>query len=183
MTLLKRSVSVIVVSFVLAIVIGFFLPSRAHVERSIIVDAPPEAVFPLVNNLREFNKWSPWSEKDPAADYVFDGPDSGVGARLTWASNKPDVGSGSQEIIASDPHKLVRTQLDFGAQGVATAHFILIPQDGNKTQVTWGFDADFGWDLLGRYFGLWFDYWIGPDYEHGLEKLKQAAESSTQQTQ
>ena len=34
-----------------------------------------------------------------------------------------------------------------------------------------------GWDLLGRIFGLMMDAMVGPDYEAGLENLKQLAEA------
>ena len=49
--------------------------------------------------------------------------------------------------------------------------------------MTWGFDADllegqtlYG-GLLARYFGLFFDRWIGSDYEAGLDRLKALVES------
>jgi ribosome-associated toxin RatA of RatAB toxin-antitoxin module len=41
------------------------LPSEQHVERSIIVNADPAEVFSLVNDYREFNKWSPWAMAGP----------------------------------------------------------------------------------------------------------------------
>ena len=51
------------------------------------------------------------------------------------------------------------------------------------TRVTWGFDSDlvegqgFFGGLLARYFGLFFDRWIGSDYEQGLANLKAYAEA------
>jgi hypothetical protein len=44
---------------------GMLLPSEQHVERSIIVNADPAEVFSLVNDYREFNKWSPWAMAGP----------------------------------------------------------------------------------------------------------------------
>lgn len=166
----------------LLVVIGLFLPSSAHVERSVTIQAPPSAVFPLINDLRAFNEWSPWARIDPNTQYRFEGPESGTGAKMTWASEHPDVGSGSQEIIASEADRRVTVALDFGAQGTATAYYDILAQD-DGTLVTWGFDTDFGYDLVSRYFGLLFDRLIGADYEKGLVNLKELAESQSASTQ
>ncbi|MFC6979008.1 hypothetical protein [Microbulbifer taiwanensis] len=37
---------------------------------------------------------------------------------MSWSSDNPNVGSGSQTITASEPDSLVRTELDFGDQGL-----------------------------------------------------------------
>ncbi len=176
----KRLLAAVAVLLVIVVTVGLFLPDRVHVERSIVIDAPPERVFPLVNDYRNFNQWSPWYGMDPDARYRFDGPESGVGAKLSWDSDNPDVGSGSQQIVESRANALVRTHLDFGDQGVAEARFTLSPE-GTGTRVTWGFDTDFGYNLVGRYFGLLFESMIGPDYEQGLANLKRVAESPPQQ--
>jgi hypothetical protein len=155
--------------------IGFFLPRTAEVERSVSIGAPAEKIFPLINDFQKFNDWSPWARRDPNTEYRFEGPESGVGAKMFWSSDNPDVGSGSQEIVESAVDKSVRTRLDFGAQGKAEAYFDLTTE-GDGTRVVWGFHSDFGTNLIGRYMGLMFDEWIGADYEAGLVNLKQLAE-------
>ena len=95
---------------------------------------------------------------------------------MHWSSDHPEVGSGQQAIVAVTPDRSVQTCLDFGAQGVAHATFEFEPKS-DGCRVTWGFEADFGYDLVGRYFGLMFDRWIGADYEKGLANLKALAES------
>jgi effector-binding domain-containing protein len=173
--ILKRILIVLVVLFVASVVVGLLLPSSAHVQRSTTIAAPPAAVFAVVNSFKRFNEWSPWYELDPAARYVYSGPQQGVGARLEWSSDKPEVGSGSQEIIASEPDKRVRNKLDFGSQGTAESEFSIVPVD-QGSEVTWSFDSQFGYDLLQRYFGLLFEKWIGADFEKGLAKLKTVVE-------
>jgi len=61
-------------------------------------------------------------------------------------------------------------------------YYTLQEQDG-VTEVNWGFDTDvtsgqglFG-SIMTRYFGLFFDRWLGSDYEQGLANLKRLAES------
>jgi uncharacterized protein YndB with AHSA1/START domain len=176
MRFLKRLFLGLVVLVLIAAVVGLFLPASAHVERSTTINAAPEAIFPLVNDFHRFQEWSPWAKIDPNAKTTLEGPDSGVGAKMSWHSDDPNVGSGSQEILESDPPTDVKVALDFGDKGKAVAFYRLEAQ-GSATKITWGFDAPFGYNLLGRYFGLMFDKWIGPDYEKGLASLKALVES------
>ena len=160
---------------VVALAIAYILPGQVRVERETVINAPPADVFELVNGFESFNQWSPWYERDPDGDYKIEGPANGVGARMIWASDHPEVGEGSQEIIESVEDKLVRTKLDFGEMGNANAFFEIEPT-GEYTKLVWGFDSDLGLNPVSRYFGLMFDRWIGSDYEHGLAKLKTLAE-------
>jgi uncharacterized protein YndB with AHSA1/START domain len=159
------------------LVVGLFLPTSAHVERSIVTSAAPDTVYGIASGFGRFNEWSPWFELDSQAAYTYSGPASGVGARMAWTSDKPDVGSGSQEIVAVEPGRKVTTRLDFGEQGQATSTLTIEP-DGAGSRVTWAFDTSFEGDFLGRYFGLLFDRWIGAGYEKGLARLKAVAEAA-----
>ncbi len=159
----------------LLVVIGVLLPRTVRVERSIVVQASPEQIWPYINGYAQFNEWSPWAARDPDATYTITGPASGVGARMEWQSENPNVGSGSQEVTVSNPYSHMEVALDFGDQGRGISFFDLTPTDGG-TEVTWGFDTDFGWDLIGRYFGLVFDSLLGPDYEAGLQNLQRVVE-------
>ena len=158
------------------VVLSVFLPATAHVERSIVVKASPNEIFPYVNNLKAFNRWSPWFERDPDAQYEFTGPSNGVGMKMKWQSESDRVGSGSQEIVESRAPDFVATRLDFGQQGAANAEWRLEPSNGS-TLVVWGFDSELGSNPMSRYFGLMMDSFIGADYEQGLENLKTLVES------
>lgn len=175
MKLVKTTILICLASLGVLVIIGLILPQQVQVERSITIETSQHKIFPLVNNLHRFNEWSPWQQKDPDTQYRFEGPESGVGAKMYWISNHPQVGSGHQKIIESQLNTRVRTHLDFGAQGEAYAYFNLTP-GGDDTTVVWGFTSEFGMDLIGRYMGLMFDTWIGSDYEAGLENLKKLAE-------
>jgi hypothetical protein len=171
---MKKLLAVVIVLAVLAVAVGLMLPSAVHVERRILIAAPASAVFPYVNDYRLFNRWSPWAKKDPGTRYTYSGPESGVGAKLGWTSKV--MGEGSQEILESDPDRRVKVALDFGEMGRASATYSL-QVEGGGTRVTWGFDEDFGNNLLARYFGLVLERFIGEDYEQGLANLKAVVES------
>jgi len=175
MKLLKGLFYAVLALLAAVLVIGLFLPKSAHVERSITTAASPATVYGIVSGFKRFNEWSPWFDLDPQARYTYSGPESGVGAKMAWASDKPDVGSGSQEITAVEPGRSVTTKLDFGSQGISTSTLTITPE-GRGSRVVWAFDADFTGNFPGRYFGLMFDRFIGKDYEKGLARLKALAE-------
>jgi len=176
MKIIKTALKVLLLAIVLLGIVGVFLPDSTHVERSKVIDAPQATVFVLINGFENFNRWSPWYSRDPQAEFTYEGPDQGVGAKMSWTSEDKDIGTGSQEIVESKPYELVRTHLDFGRQGGAEAHFELKPVEAG-TEVTWGFETEFGWNLVGRYFGLFIDRFVGTDYEEGLANLEEYAES------
>lgn len=162
--------------FVLLVVVGLFLPRHIHVERDILIDAPRYKVATVLSTFKTFNHWSPWASRDPQTRYLYEGPHAGPGAIMHWESNHPEVGSGSQEIIRVVPGERIETRLDFGDQGTADAYFQLSETD-TGTRVVWGFDTDFGYNLIGRYVGQVMDAMLGPDYEAGLVRLKNYVES------
>lgn len=178
----KKIFYAVVIALVLFFIGGLFLPRHAHVERSIEIQRPTATVFTVLNSYRSFAAWSPWAERDPGAVYELSGPEAGAGARLSWSGDPRLVGTGWQEITESRPYSLVRMHLDFDQQGVADSYF-QIGQTAAGTHLTWGFDTDLlegqGWfgGVLARYFGLFFDKWIGADYELGLTRLKAHLES------
>src|SRR5687767_5883454 len=68
---------VLVIAFV---VLVMFQPSRFRVERSAVMGAPRAVVFAQVNDFHNWEAWSPWAKRDPAAKSTFEGPASGTGA-------------------------------------------------------------------------------------------------------
>jgi uncharacterized protein YndB with AHSA1/START domain len=177
MKILKGLLVVVVALVALFLGVGLFLPTTAHVERSIATTASPEAVYGIVSDFRRFNEWSPWASLDPGTKYTYSGPESGVGARMEWTSDDPDVGSGSQEVVAVEPGRSVTSKLEFGTQDQATTTLTLTPE-GGVTTILWAFDSNFEGNFLGRYFGLMLDRFVGADYEKGLARLKALAEAS-----
>jgi effector-binding domain-containing protein len=179
---LKKVFSIVLVLFAAFVVTGYLLPKQVHIERSITIDRPASMMFELLNSYRHFNDWSPWAGRDPNAEFVISGPESGVGARMSWIGEPHLVGSGWQEIVASKPYEKINIKLDFDAQGIADTGFTLVAQ-GDATVITWFFDSDLTEGVnyldsfLARYFGLLFDRWVGGDYELGLANLKRFAES------
>ncbi len=176
MTLFRKVVLGIGGVIALLAVVGLLLPRHIHIERAVTIAAPQATVFTVLNGFTHFNRWSPWSQLDPNAKYTFEGPRSGVGARLSWVGDPATMGSGAQAIITSEPWERVQTDFDFGPQGKAIGTYTLT-RDAGETRVVWGFNTDLGLNPVSRYLGLMFDTMIGRDYERGLAALKTFVES------
>ena len=164
--------------FIVALVagIGYLLPRHIRVERSITVSAPPAVVYAQFAGFRQFNKWSPWAELDPKTVYTFDGPETGAGAHMTWKSPMKNVGAGEQKIVEAKPYEYVKTDINFGEQGVAQSEARFAAADSG-TQVTWSFTSDLGGNPIVHYFGLMIPGAVGRDYDRGLMRLKALVEA------
>ncbi|TNE37181.1 MAG: hypothetical protein EP347_08840 [Alphaproteobacteria bacterium] len=167
--MLKKILIGLVGVIVLALVVAMLMPGSMQVERSVVIAASKDRVYAELNSYRTFNDWSPWADLDPNATYTFEGPVSGVGARMTWLGNK-DVGSGHQEIVASTPDR-IDVRLEFTGMGGGDSYFLFQEVEGG-TEVVWGFYSEHGLNPINRAMGPVASKFVGRDYERGLENLK-----------
>ncbi len=158
----------------LLIIVGLLLPARATISTSVMIDTHGATVFALLNDFRRVRLWSPMLDTDPNARVVFSGPERGVDAQMTWDGRI--IGSGTQVITASRPFEYVETAINPGERGAARAWFELVAGNG-QTAVTWTFEADYGYNLVGRYFALLLKGVVKRDQAVGLATLQQLAES------
>jgi uncharacterized protein YndB with AHSA1/START domain len=151
-------------------------PDTFRVERSTTIKASPEKIYPLINDLHSWTKWSPYEKKDPDMKRTHSGAASGQGAVYEWDGDK-NVGKGRMEITESSPASRVVIKLDFLAPFEAhnTAEFTFQPQ-GDATQVTWSMygPANYMSKLMSVFFNM--DKMVGDDFAIGLANLKAAAE-------
>lgn len=164
----------VVGSVILLILIGFALPREHRVEVTTEIDAPQATVFALVNDFRRVTLWAPWANTDPNARLIYSGTGRGAGATVTW--DGAIIGSGTQTITESRPFEYVGVVMSPGEPAEAKSWFRLEPGTGT-THVHWGFEADYGMNIVGRYFASMLGSVVKRDYEAGLANLKELAES------
>lgn len=147
-----------------------------RVERSTTIAAPPEAIFPHINDFRAWAAWSPYERMDPGLAKTYSGAPSGKGAVYEWVGKKS--GSGRMEIVSSEAPAKIIIQLDFTKpmQAHNTAEFILEPQ-GAGTRLTWAMHGPA--TTFSKVMGLFFsmDKLVGREFEKGLANLKAMAET------
>src|SRR5262249_54492555 len=130
--------ALIVVAVIVAgvLIAASLRPNTFRVERSTVINAAPEKIYPMINDLHRFNTWNPYEEMDPDVKGSYSGADAGKGAAYAWESKK--VGTGRMEIVDTAAPRKVVMKLDFlkPFPGQNTAEFTLEPQ-GVVTAVTW----------------------------------------------
>ena len=153
-------------------------PNNFRVRRSARIDAPPEKVFPLISDFRQWPLWSPWEKLDPKLRRTYSGAESGKGAIYEWDGNKK-VGAGRMEILDSFAPSKLLLKLDFLRPFKAhnMTEFTLEPE-GKSTDVHWEMygPSPFMMKLMGIFMPM--DKMVGRDFEKGLAAMKASAEGT-----
>ena len=171
-----KKIGIAVVVLIAAVLIyAATKPDTFRVQRTASIKAPPEKIYPLLNDFKQQVAWSPWEKKDPGMKRTYSGAESGKGSVYEWDGNS-DIGKGRLEITESSPSK-VAMKLDFLEPFEAhnMAEFTLAPK-GETTDVTW---AIFGpMPYISKVMTIFcnMDTMIGKEFEAGLADLKALAE-------
>lgn len=147
-----------------------------EVTRSATIAADPARVHALIDDFREWLKWSPWEEVDPNLERTYSGAEKGVGAKYAWKGNRK-AGVGSMEITESTPEEIdIALRFIKPFKGDNRVVFAITPA-GEGTDVTWTMQGE--QKGLAALFGMFMsmDKLVGKDFEKGLGKLKTAAEA------
>jgi hypothetical protein len=166
----------ILLGAVLLVIYALNQPDDFRVARSQTITAPPEKIFPLLNDLHRFNEWNPFAKGDPNLEIAYSGPDSGRGATHSWDSTGRS-GKGRLEITEVSAPSRIAMQLDIlkPVEGHNNVVFTLQP-NGNATEVTWAMTGKT--PFIGKMMCLFFsmDRMVGGEFEKGLADLKAIAE-------
>ena len=166
--------AVILVGIISVLVLAALKPARFTIRRSVIIQAPPQKVFALIDDLHRWPEWIP-NEGNSAVKRNYSGAPAGRGAVCEWEGTG-NAGKGRMEMIESSPNT-IRVQADwvkpFSARNVNI--FTLEPQ-GNATQVTWTLDGENVFMLKAMTVFTTVDRLMSSHFETGLAGLKAVAE-------
>jgi hypothetical protein len=173
--MLKIILIALIVLVVIALIMAALKPNSFSISRSVNIKAPPEKIFPLINDFHNMQAWSAWEKIDPAMKRTYSGAASSVGAQYAWEGNK-NIGSGSMEITESSSTKIAM-KLDFTAPMVAhnMVEFTLVPAGDSTTvtQVMYG-PSPYISKAMSLVFSM--EKMVGTKFEEGLASLKAIAE-------
>jgi len=153
--------------------LGFVLPKDYVVERTVRVDAPPIIAFAQVNDLSKWEQWLPWKKLDPEMTISFGSKTVGDGASFSWTGEQ--YGSGSLTVVESALGERIDTTVDFGDRGQGSGYW-KFEKDGSGSRVTWGLEGR-SVGALGGWFALFANRMVGPEFESGLDGIKEMAEA------
>lgn len=164
----------LVIVIALFVAIGLFLPATRTVSHSVETNRPMSTVNDILNGFTRFKDWNALINHDPRMTLTTSGPETGVGAKLNYSSQQASVGSGSWEVVESEPGEKIVYALDTRGRGDDKRMTIRFERTGQRNQnvkITQRYTVDYGYDLFGRYAGLYVTDEIGDDMKRGLEKL------------
>jgi len=161
---------------VLLVLVVATRPPTFHVERSMAIAAPPERVFPHVNDFHAWTAWSPWEKIDPQMQRTYSGTPAGVGTIYAWDGNG-NVGAGRMTITKSTPSSQIVIRLEFFEPFAATntATFTFVPTPTGTT-LTWAMDGSKNFLAKALHMVMDMDKMVGGSFEQGLAALAAIAE-------
>ena len=171
--LLEILISLLIVA-VLFVVVGVLLPSNRTLVEQVETNRRQTIVFDTINSFRRFHEWHPMALYDPAISLERSGPEEGEGATLTFRSDTRTVGDGSWTIVESEPRRRVEIAIEDDSRGSnKRTSFDLRPtgRGGRNIEITQTYSVDYGWNLLGRYSGLYVSRGVGDTMTLGLGRL------------
>lgn len=178
----KKIAIVVVVLVAVLLAYAATKPDSFRVQRTATIQAPPEKIFALLNDLHSWGSWSPWEKLDPNMKRTYSGAPSGKGAAYAWEGNSK-VGAGRMEITDTSAPSKITIQLDFlkPFEGHNIAEFTLEPQ-GSSTKVTWAMYGPSPYITKVICVFISMDSMVGKDFETGLANLKTVAEKNDRAT-
>ncbi len=157
--------------FALVFIVGAIAPASMRVEKSIVIDHPPETVFPYGASFEHMRNWNPWSKEDPEAQNNLEGERLKPGSKWKWQGEK--VGVGSMEIQEITPNKEVIATLKFIEPNESVAKDIRRFEEVNgSTRVTWINESELSYPFE-RIIGLFIRDILEQNLKGGLSNLKQ----------
>lgn len=177
MKIVKVIVVAILLLVAIVLVVGAFAPKKFHVARSITINAPVEQVWEQVNYFKNFNNWSPWYALDTNQTVEIEGVDGEVGSVMKWSSEVENVGTGSQTKIVVEEYTAVENELRFGGFDMVSIDRWELSGNEDSTFVTWSIRGDLDFQSSILFFLMNPDKMMGPDFEQGLQNLKEYVES------
>lgn len=175
MKVLKTILIVLAAIAAILLIVIAFLPSERKVEKSIVVNAPQKNAFVLVNDLKNWTKWSPWYLMDTTTKMEYSDNAAGLNAWYTWDSKNKSLGTGKLTIIESADPDSVIVKLEFGEWEPSTAgyYFEKISDTETKVSQTMMLKADGYFDKLQI---LIMEGFLGKTFDDGLKLIKENAE-------
>jgi len=172
--MILRMVVVAVILITLVLLFAATRPNTLSLRRSVVINAPPEKIFILINDLHRWGEWN--SEDDSTITRTFSGPASGVGAASVW-DGRGKAGKGRMLIMESQASNRVAVQVEF----VRPFHShnlneFTLASAGGSTTVTWSWRGQnlYFMKVMGVFTNM--DKMMGNHFEAALGRMKAIAE-------
>ena len=172
--------------------VGFVLPSTWVAEAEIHIEAPTDAVHPLVHRADEWLTWTP----GPETGVETFGPAAGVGSGYRW--DDPSYGKGefilTRDTLTGSPltpgqsrdqgrdegseaTREVGYEVEVEGGSIRIQGILMLAAEGTGTRVTWREEGDFGWNPLLSFLSGRMAELQGEQLLQSLQTLKERVEA------
>ncbi len=148
---------------------SLFLPNEFTVEKSIMVKANKEQIYPYISDLKLWPKWVPWQNEGEDMKISYGKISKGKGASQRW---KGEDGAGRLIITEANPDKGITYVLYFDNFPEKNLCYLNFEQQGDELKVIWKMDGIMSYPILGKFMVVLFKPVIADMYEDGLKNLK-----------
>ena len=153
MRFLKISLAVVALLAMLLFGGGLLLKKDYRVERSVVVNAPADKVYALIDSGQGWARWGVWYQRDPKMQLTELNSVRGVGAAWSWKSESE--GHGTMRLTAAVPGQKVG--YDLAIEGFdASNGELLLASEAQGTRVIWVMQGRMT-GPVSRWFGLFMD--------------------------
>ena len=165
-------------ALVVLFVVSFAVDGKWETEHSVTIELSPEQIYPLVNSVSRWERWTNWNKSDlPDLEREFKGPTEGVGSAVIW--DRGPV-SGVTRIFRVVPNKQVSFNISTDQrQGYAEGRIVLRqPPGGGDTEVfirMWGDAGTDPWEKLAM--KLYYRDRLDHDLQLSLNRLRDKLEN------
>jgi uncharacterized protein YndB with AHSA1/START domain len=173
-----KKIAIVLVIIIVAF-LGYVSTRNPHFryERSGVINAPAEKIFPYISDFKLGALWSPYEKTDPNMKRTFSGPEAQAGSVMEFDGNS-DVGSGKLEMLKVVPNESVEIKLTMlkPFYGENMIKYVLTPE-GEGTRFTWIMSGNGG--FMGKLMSVLIDCekMIGGQFEQGIASLKAVVEA------
>jgi len=156
--------------------IGFLLPTNWSAAAELRIEAPREALMPLLDSPEGWRAWTAW----PDSGLTRSGPPRGQGAAIAWEDTELGVGSFTIGEVSSDSVMYAVT-VDGAANTVMITNGVIqLEALGNATLVHWRESGDLGRNPLMGFWALTMERAQQRELQKSLGQLAEAISSGSE---
>ncbi|MBN1478821.1 GyrI-like domain-containing protein [candidate division KSB1 bacterium] len=178
MKILKVIGVVVILVLLIVVVLALIAPKSYQVERNMVIHAPKHLVFRYMQLWSNFGSWSPWAERDSTMTFTVEGVDGQEGAKYIWEGDPKKTGTGEMTNTGVKANEEMTFHLFFKTPWKSHSDgYMRVADAGDSTKASWGFYGKYPipWNIMLLFMPM--DKMIGPDFERGLELLKDTVEA------
>jgi effector-binding domain-containing protein len=153
----------------LILVIPLFMPATVVVSAEQEVSVSPAQVFHNAAAYTDRNKWDPWLETEPGADFTIESKPGYVGSEYTWSGE--EIKTGRMVVDSVVFGKYVASSIYFGDDPDPALVEWLLEESAEGTQITWKFSTGTAYPVERLMLNLFKGQMLA-SFEKGLGNLK-----------